>query len=298
MAKHSHPNALYNAGFRFWDYGTSMDIGALPTIPYVANRWKISKTGIVAGTVSKGAGPSGIEIPKWLRSKPALKLDIISMDPGVNVAVTQYVEESERYGQAFAILSTVHTGPAGATIYVGIGDDLRPVQLKGESVQVTTTHSIMIPDLATSTVPVQVFSKPSVIGVYTVNYAQLSLGFDRPRNDGFTIRPEVEDRLLCDRYAYRVTAGTSGPATSTRVSIPIRFTTTMRAIPTITAIASTLSIVDIVTGAITSVNSPALSAATISVNGARLALTNATGLPSSSTQMITTESVAVFHADY
>lgn len=298
MPKHAQDNALYNSQFRFWDYGTALNFESMPTIPYLATRWKIAPSGGIRGTITKGAGPSDIAIPKWLRSQNTLQVNLTGIPAGANVTVQQHVEDASQYGQTFALLSTVHSGPMGAVIYVGVGDYLKPVTMQGPGVPVSTTHAFMLGDFATSSMAVTVFSNPKTGGTYHVHYAQLALGLDRPRHSGFTVRTEQEDRTACNRYAYPITGGVSGPATASRLSIPLQFQNPMRAIPSLASTAATVNIVDIATGIATAVSPPTVTANNVTVTGCRLAVTGMTTLPAASTQMVTSAVLGVLHADF
>lgn len=298
MPRHAQFNALYNSRFRFWDYGTALNLESLPSIPYAATRWKVTATGGIRGTITKGSGPSGIEIPKWLRGQNTLQVNLSGIPAGANVTVQQHIEDADQYGQTFAVLSTVHSGSAGAVIYVGVGGQLKPVTMQGVGVPVVTTHAFLMGDFATPSLPVTVFSNPKTGGTYHVHYAQLALGLDRPTHSGFTIRPEQEDRLACNRYAYPITAGVSGPATTTRLVLPLHFREAMRVMPTLTGITSSMTIVDIATGTGTVVPSPDLLAANLTPTGGRLIVTGLSGLPAASTQIVTSPVVGLMHADF
>lgn len=296
MPTSDRQNALDNAGFRIFDFGTTADLAALPTHGYLATRWKMLSTGY-AGTATKGTTPTTTTIPKWLRGRDALTLNVTTL--GSTLRVRQTLEDGQSYGRSMVVLSLAVFGPDGATFLAGVDGKYTPVRTKGATTAVIVDIPITLGDIATLTMPVDVFLNPSMVGTYQIAWAQLRLGALDGGAGGYVL-PSIQDDLLrCTRYARPIGASLVARATSaTRLIAPLWLPNPMVKLPTFRNPAASVSAVTASSGAAVTAATATMTFASGTASGGRVVIDGFTGLTIGDTYLVSTTQLGVLDADY
>lgn len=292
-------NALHNPGFDFWDYGN----GPFTAAGYTASRWKMALTGTPTVSVAPVANSSSISIPKWIRGRNMLQINLSSYNPSTqNVSIFQNIERGERLSYSTAIFSGIAYGPAGQHFYVSINGKYQRVDTKGDDGGVpigthfTFTESVYVQ--ATEYITVEVFSRPSATGVYSIAFAQVEFHDADTYPSAFELRNPSIERTLLNRYVYPVTRGHFGfgdGATSFLSSI--NFPVPMRTTPTFTALLTASCVINnLSSGATVSAATPTYTIGTANTTGCRMKIdgfTATTAIP-----YMLNSSIGVMTADY
>lgn len=295
-------NALINGEFRFWDYGA----GPFTANGRTASLWTMILTGTPGVSVAPGVNANDSATPKFLRSRANLSINVTELDPGENVRVSQLVEEGNRFGRQMMILSMIVSGPDGESFFCAIDGHAKKITTRGPDSAganlVHVTHRQVIPDIAATTLAVDIFTRPSAAGLFKIHIAQLCLLVTEVDPLPWELRNAAEERALLNRYVYPVSAGNQGVSSTVSLFLGIRFPSPMQATPTYVPRKTAAGAIDTVhltaSTKTTSTGTTGHTATDITPNGCRLALTNGwTGLVNGSAQVLATDEVGVFDAD-
>lgn len=285
-------NALMNGAFQLWDYADSVDLAALPSVPYAATRWKIGG-GTATGTVAKGTTPTGSTTDKWVRGVTCMNVNVTA--PGT-MNVTQTVENGVRYARGLHMLSVVAFGPAGGSFTVECAGVRGVLNTKG-GVNPDVLHlEVYTGDITTTDMPVTVFKDPGAAGLYQIALVQLVMGLNAPERGPLVVPSVREERLRVSRYCYPITSGELVHGGSTSGMMAPRFD--MRVAPSFIQHVTTMDAIQIRSGAAGQITSANASISNVSTTGARLAVQGTTTGFTATEMMLTTPRLGVFHADY
>lgn len=285
-------NALMNPAFRLWDYGESLDLAALPAVPYAATRWKVAG-GTAAGTIAKGTTPTGSTTDKWVRGVDALTATITTAG---TCSVTQTIENGVRIARGLHTLSVVAFGPAGGSFTVEAAG-VRGVLKTTGGVNPDVLHlDVFTGDIVGPDLPVTIFKDPGLAGTYQVVFVQLLTGIEKPARGPFHIPTITEERARCARYCVPVTSGELVHGNASSAFLAPRFD--MRVAPSFIAHTTVFDAIQIRSGAAGQITSANISTSNVSTTGARVSVQGtATGFTATE-MMMTTPRLGVFHADF
>lgn len=298
-------NLLLNPQFEFFDYSTSIAISG-----YAANRWKLTRSGGTPPTVTmaQGTTDNSTATPLWYRNKSCLSVDLSALgSSSPNTQIRQTVEMGTRFTTEMLRLSMLVHGPAGGAFQAGFNNQLVSVETEGDDggVDIPTFVQIVQPlNTVSSTLAVDIFTNPSVIGVYKFVAVQLEVLERDLQASKWLFRDPTLERTLLNRYCYPINAGHQGVSSTVSVFLGIKFPVPMRTTPSYTAkltAQNALSETQLTTGTATlsTVGVTTHTATDITPNGARLALTSGwTGLTNGAACILGTDAIGYFDADF